>query len=149
MPEIDNKNNKNQNDALYVCENCMNKINPNSSNKNTPNSINLNNIKDNKTLKSYEYYQGDDDRYDPINAKLEILFESDIFFGRMRNEGVLVVEINSAYKPLRDYNARRSVIINDATINNAATNNVEITAATVEKATINQENSQVQEDINV
>ena len=108
-------------------------------------------------------------KYDPINAKLEILFESDIFFGRMRNEGVLVVEINSAYKPLRDYDARRSVIINEATINNAATNNVEITAATVEKATItnaatnnveitaatvekatiNQENQQVQEDINV
>ena len=60
--------------------------------------------------------------YDPIGAKLEILFESDIFFGRMRNEGVLVVEINSEYKPLENYDNMRSVIINTATIDRATTN---------------------------
>ncbi|MBR1480127.1 MAG: hypothetical protein IJ599_04540 [Alphaproteobacteria bacterium] len=71
-------------------------------------------------------------KYDPIGAKLEILFESDIFFGRMRNEGVLVVEINGEYNPLENYANRRSVIVNNATVNNAT-----VTAATTENATVN------------
>ena len=70
MPDSDNKNNKNKNDDLYVCENCIHKLNPSSSNKNIPNSMNGNNTNDNKNLRSYEYYQAnDDDKYDPINTK--------------------------------------------------------------------------------
>lgn len=70
-----------------------------------------------------------------IGGKLEILFESDIFFGRMRDEGVLVVEINNDFDPLENYDNRRSVIVNAATVNAATVNNATVTAATVTAAT--------------
>lgn len=76
-------------------------------------------------------------KYDPIGKKLEILFESDIFFGRMRNEGVLVVEINSRYSPLENYDHMKSVIINTATVNNATVTAATVTTATTNNATVN------------
>lgn len=68
-----------------------------------------------------------------IDKELKILFESDIFFGRMRNEGVLVVELNGEYAPLENYDNMRSVIIRNAMIDAATTNN-----ATINNATINE-----------
>ena len=65
LPEIDNENNVNKKETLYVCEKCVNEIGPSQYIDNN----NYNNYNGNKQLRSYYYYQNNDDNYESINAK--------------------------------------------------------------------------------
>ena len=92
IPERENKiiqnkdQNPNNNDDLYVCDNCIHRINPitnqyintnlNNINNNHDNNLKSNNLNNNinynngsKTTRYDNYKNYEDDKYDPINAK--------------------------------------------------------------------------------